>query len=237
MILDIQTLESWVDDITFKRAKQYYEGGYVEDLDIDIKDLPGNNKLMNISSSVISFNGFNSYEIEIKWDDITNNIQAYCSCHDNEEGYEDDGPCKHITAVLLKYIKEYESKLYKDNPQINEIDDLINNLRNASKEDSEYKRELNLEIKFFNGRSFEKPNIELKLGVEKNYVVKGMRKFLEAVLKGNSLEFGKNFTYDPSIHKFNEIDEKIMQMLLELRELDEEHGNSYGYYNPYGNSI
>jgi hypothetical protein len=237
LILDIQTLKSWVDDITFKRAKQYYEGGYVEDLDIDIKDLPGNNKVMNIVSSVISFNGFNSYQIEIRWDDITNNIQAYCSCHDNEEDYEDDGPCRHITAVLLKYITEYESKLYKDNPQINEIDDLINNLRNASKEGSEYKRELNLEIKFFNGRSFEKPNIELKLGVEKNYVVKGMKKFLEAVLRGNSLEFGKNFTYDPSIHKFNEIDEKIMQMLLELRELDEEHGNSYGYYNPYGNSI
>lgn len=237
MILDIQTLKSWVDDITFKRAKQYYEGGYVEDLNIDVKELPGTNKKMNITGSVISFNGFNSYKIEITWDDITNNIQAYCSCHDNEEDYEDDGPCKHITAVLLKYIREYESKLYKDNPQINEIDDLINNLRNAAREGNAYKRELNLEIKFISGDSFQKPSIELKLGVEKNYVVKGMRKFLEAVLKEESLEFGKNFTYDPAIHKFNKTDEKIMQMLLELRELDEEHGTAYGYYNPYGNSI
>lgn len=139
--------------------------------------------------------------------------------------------------MLIKYVRECQGKLSDGVHPVNEIDSLIDKLKHASEESSEYKRELNLEIKFYDGDYYHRPNIELKLGIEKNYVVKSMRRFLDAVLKEESLEFGKNFTYDPSIHKFNLTDEKIMQMLVELRELEGEHGNTFGYYNYYENSI
>lgn len=43
-MLDEKTLKSWVNDITYKRAKQYYEGGYVEELKIDTEKLNGQDK-------------------------------------------------------------------------------------------------------------------------------------------------------------------------------------------------
>lgn len=235
MILNIQMVQRWTDDSTLKKAKQYYEGGYVEELKIDVKNLPEPNKtkVVEIKSRVISFDGFNSCEVEVGWIDHSNQVKARCSCDDREG----KGPCEHITAVLLKYINEYQNIVFKSNQQVNEIDNLIEKLKYASQESNEYKRELNLEIKFYNGYSYYRSSIELKLGVEKNYVVKGMKNFLEAVLREETLQFGKNFTYDPSIHKFNETDEKIIQMFLELRELEEEHKNTYNYYKSYDNSI
>lgn len=233
-MLDEKTLKSWVNDITYKRAKQYYEGGYVEELKIDTEKLNGQDKknITTIKSRVISFNGFNSYDTQIEFDNFSGQLRGYCTCLDSEDSDEEGGygPCKHITAMLIKYVREYEGKLSDGNHAVNEIDSLIDKLKHASEEGSEYKRELNLEIKFYDGDYYHRPNIELKLGLEKNYVVKSMRRFLDAVLKEESLEFGKNFTYDPSIHKFNLTDEKIMQMLVELRELEGEHGNTFGYY-------
>lgn len=234
MFLNIQTIKSWVDDITYRKAMKYYDGGYVEELKINADNTIWRKKenIVEISSNVISFNGFNSYEVYIELDKNTNKTGVSCSCDDSKEY----GPCKHIAAVLLKYVNEYQGNL-QNNKQINEIDTLINEFKNVSKDSKEYKRELNLEIKFFNDKFSFKPNIELKLGIEKNYVVKSMKKFLYAVLLEESLEFGKNFTYDPSIQKFNETDEKIIQMLLELRELEEERENPYGYYPSYSNSV
>ncbi len=234
MFLNIQTIKSWVDDITYRKAMKYYDGGYVEELKINADNTIWRKKdnIVEISSNVISFNGFNSYEVYIELDKNTNKTGVSCSCDDNKEY----GPCKHITAVLLKYINEYQRHV-QINSQINEIDTLINEIKDISKDSKEYKRELNLEINFINDKLSLRPNIELKLGLEKNYVVKSMKKFLYAVLLEESLEFGKNFTYDPSIQKFNETDEKIIQMFLELRELEEERENPYGYYPSYSNSV
>ena len=240
-MLDEKMLKSWVNDITYKRAKQYYEGGYVEELKIDTEKVPGPGKksITVIKSRVISFNGFNSYDTQIEFDNFSGQMRGNCTCLDRDGSDEEGGygPCKHITAMLIKYVREYQGRQSDGRHSVNEIDSLIDKLKHASEEGSEYRRELNLEIKFSDGDYYHKPNIELKLGLEKSYVVKSMRKFLDAVLKGESLEFGKNFTYDPSIHKFNITDEKIMQMLVELRELEGEHHNNFGYYNYYDNSI
>ncbi|WP_392486159.1 SNF2 helicase associated domain-containing protein [Haloimpatiens sp. FM7315] len=235
MILSTQIIKNWVNDATFKSAKQYYEGGFVEDLKIENKNLTGfkKNKSIEINSRVISFSGFNSYEVNITLDSASNDVSAYCSCEDKK----DNAPCKHVTAVLLKYINEYQRKIYGEINKVNEIDNLIESLKNTTDESSQYKRELNLEIKFNDGKSYFKPYIELKLGVEKNYVVKSMKKFLLALLDREIIQFGKNFSYDPSLHKFNECDEKIIEMLLEIVEIEEEHENSSSFYRTYDKRI
>ena len=230
-------LKEWTNDINFKRAKQYYEGGYVEELKVETKVLPWikDGKSIIIKSRVISFNGFNSYGVELQWDSVIKSLKGHCSSPECEDGSRNTGPCKHIAAVLLKYVKEYQNNSSKKYG-VSEVDSLLKELKGFSEVGHDYKRDLNMEIKFFKERLNAKSSIELKVGLEKTYVVKGMKNFLSKVLEKEPLEFGKNFIYDPSVHKFNEMDEKLIEMLLEVRELEGER-SSYDYYNSYGNSM
>lgn len=230
-------LREWTDELSFRRAKQYYRDGYVEDLNIQSYKIPGkkDEDITSIETRVISFNGFSSNLAKVKIYNKSGRVTGECSCEDDER--EGSGPCKHITALLLKYINEYQNKstntVFKS-----DIDDLLREIRILSEANEDFKRELNLEIKFSNELTNEKPSIEFKIGLEKTYVVKSMRNFLTSVIKGEQVEFGKGFTYDPSLHKFNDIDEKLIDMCIEVREMDGERMyNRYDFYSSYNNSM
>ncbi|WP_286904335.1 SNF2 helicase associated domain-containing protein [Clostridium sp. UBA1652] len=225
-------IKEWTDDISFKRAKQYYEGDFIGPLEIKRFDIKGREKDRGliITGSVNAFNKFSSNEVEIQWDSLSNQIEVDCDCNEDR----DDGLlCKHIAAVLLKYTKEYQSSPNRV-PEKSDIDYLIEVLNEASGVSEDYKRELNLEVKFFEAKNYERAYIELKLGLEKKYIVKSMRNFLNSLIKEESITFGKGFIYEPNLHKFNEVDEKIMEMFMEIRDLEGE-GNNY-YYN-YNNPL
>ena len=129
-------------------------------------------------------------------------------------------------------IAETQIRAWADN-----IDSLLQDLKEASQINTDYKRELNLEIKFFEEQSYQRPYVELKLGLEKNYVIKNMRTFLNSLIQEESVEFGKGFTYDPNLHKFNTVDEQIMEMFMEIRDIEGDRTHSYDYYNPYSNTM
>ena len=229
--ISLQILKSFVDEITFKNAKEYYEGGFVGELNFNSEKI-SIFKDIKINAEVISFNNFNCYEVQIDWDHLSNGFSYSCTCELDEDRIN-NGMCSHVAAVLLKYMYEYQNKLYiTGNSNVtSDIDKLIESLKNASKDVLEYKRDLDLEIKLISGNSFEKPSLELKTGLTKNYVVKNMRKFLDAILENEALEFGKNFIFNPTLQKFKDEDEKIIDMLLELREIDDENtSNPYSYY-------
>ncbi|WP_315674525.1 SNF2 helicase associated domain-containing protein [Clostridium sp. 19966] len=230
-----ENLKEIVDDFTFRKGKQYYKEGYVEDLKIDeINDK--NEKALSIFTRVISSNGFNSYDVNLQWNNTTNSIKGYCSCP-AYENMEDAVPCKHIIATLLKYIKEYQPRIYSEEDS-SDIEDLINKIKSNSEANEDFKRELNLELKFFSETTSNRSHLEMKVGLDKKYVVKSIKSFIKAVNEENVLEFGKSFTFDPSIYKFNAVDEKLIDMMTEVMEVDEEKYNSYNfYYNKSGSSI
>jgi SNF2 family DNA or RNA helicase len=118
-----------------------------------------------------------------------------------------------------------------------DIDSLLEELKEVSEVSGDYKRELNLEIKFFEEQSYQRPYVELKLGLEKNYVIRNMRTFLSSLIQREAIEFGKGFTYDPNLHKFNTVDEKIMEMFMEIRDIEGERTTSHDYHNPHNNSM
>jgi SNF2 family DNA or RNA helicase len=227
--ISVEELKRITDDWAFKNAKLLYTGGYVENLKVTVQQSPflKEAKQIVINTRVISHSGFDSYNVRVEWDDITKRIIGNCSCEDYED-YE--GPCEHVAAVLLKYINENERNIIRENEK-SDIDVLLAGMKEASEDREDYKRELTLQIKFFYDKYVEKPSVELKVGLEKTYVVRGMKKFLNTVLEQEKLEFGKGFTYDPFLHRFNELDEKIMDMLMEIVEIDEEHTHGYDYYS------
>jgi SNF2 family DNA or RNA helicase len=233
-----EQIRAWSDDITFKRAKQYYEGGYVEPLEINESNMKGkkNIKQVSITTKVISFNGFNSNSVHIKWDYESYQIEGKCDCREYQEATDEELLCKHIAAVLFKYSKDYQNNLSGASKK-SDIDSLLEELKEVSEINDDYKRELNLEIKFFEDSLYNRSYVELKLGLEKNYVIRSMKNFLSSLMEEEVIEFGKGFTYDPNLHKFNTVDEEIMEMFMEIRDIEGERTNSHDYYNPYNNSM
>lgn len=238
MILTEAIIKQWTDEISFKRAKEYYKDGFVEKLEIDEVRTSGKSEpdRLIIETKVISFNGFNSNSVGLTLDNISGKVGVRCSCDEHRNSEGGTSVCKHIAAALLKYVKEHQG----NGPQVikSDIDDLLRELKSYSESNDGFKRELNLEIKFLNELYNGKPSIEFKIGLEKTYVVKNMKNFLSSVIEEEIVEFGKGFTYDPSLYKFNDVDEKLIDMCLEVREMEGERSSySYGYYNSYNNSM
>ena len=68
----------------------------------------------------------------------------------------------------------------------------------------------------------EKSSVELKIGENKLYVVRNIKEFFACYNSGfESMEFGKNFTYNPYLHSFKEEDLNIIELFKQANELEE----------------
>lgn len=240
MRLSEEQIKKWTNDIVYKRAKQYYEGGYVEDLEIESHKIKGvkNGRDIEVIGKVIAFNGFNSNTVQIGWKNQSNSISVDCDCaeYQTQAAHGEATLCKHIAAVMIKYAREYQNTASPDEIP-SDIDGLLEEMKDSSELGDSYKRNVNLEIKFFNRSKYERAYVELKVGLDKPYVVKGMRNFLSSLMKEEIITFGKGFTYDPSIHKFSDKDEKIVEMFMEMRDIEGDRTYSYDYFNPSNSSM
>ena len=145
--------------------------------------------------------------------------------------------CKHIVAVLIKYYKENSAN--KSSNTLNKMDRFIEQIKHSALEPIYQKKKLNLEVKYEHEINTDRcSSIELKVGENKNYVVKNMREFLSSVkLKKLNIEFGKSFTYDPRVYDFKDEDEELINLLLEIHEMDikvSPLNNSYNRYSGIG---
>ncbi|KUO61450.1 MAG: helicase [Gracilibacter sp. BRH_c7a] len=92
---------------------------------------------------------------------------------------------------------------------------------------------LDLELQINVGRQVI-AQLELKVGINRLYVVKDLKEFLFAIKTGRSLEFGMKFTYDSTRHRFKEEDQQIINMLQEmLNQYEAIHEISGSYYPTY----
>lgn len=59
-------------------------------------------------------------------------------------------------------------------------------------------------------------NIALRIGQERLYVIRNLSAFLRAMSGGETIAFGKGFTYDPSSMRFSQVDQKLFMLLSEI---------------------
>jgi SNF2 family DNA or RNA helicase len=213
-------IRNYADDITYKRGSDYFRMGKVIDLAVEIE----NNKYykFNVYSidAWVESSDFDEYNVQIVFNDKSGFSHFKCDCQIFSGGYGRRGVCKHVVAVLIKYIKQYQTKDAKTMYSM-KMDKLIRELRNNLVRNSSGKRDLHLQVKYCYDRSEEiTSSIELKLGVDRLYVVRNMREFLRALENSEILEFGKGFTYNPFEHKFCEEDRKLIDFFTEISELD-----------------
>ena len=197
----------------YKRGLDCYINNQVEYIEADEK-----NDDLNIRSRVSSSLGKDSYEVSIKILRGSTYISSNCEC--KYWGII----CKHSVATLIKYINEKDIILKESEKRRKRefIEIVKENFLKEITVDTNIK-DLCASYKLCIDS---KPNeryisLELKVGEDKLYVVKNVRGFLEAIVKKQKLAFGKNFIFNPYIHRFKEKDEKVINMLLEIYQYDQ----------------
>lgn len=145
-----------------------------------------------------------------------------CSCNDYRAnaGFNDKYICKHIAATFLKYVKAVEVKNGKTTAK--KEDDAGEWLLQYINNEIDRPREVaSLEIYINLIEDQEEPlyDVTFKIGTEKLYVLKSLEEFIKCRNSGKILEYGRDFTYDPSIHYFAKDDRHIIDFIEEYWEV------------------
>lgn len=203
------------DNFTYKRGLEYYVNGRVHDI--------------NVSKDGVFFQakvfGAKDYIVEVKF--RNNTLYTSCTCPAYGK-YK--GDCKHIVA-LLTYIKNRKEEIYEflEDGEVEEVFKAFDNVEYPS---NDTKQKIALKATLEIGVS-SLPAISLKIGQEKLYVVKSIKKLFESMDYGNEIVFGKNFTFEPSADYFSDDDKRFIKFLRKIYEIDKLNTeNSYYRIDP-----
>jgi SNF2 family DNA or RNA helicase len=159
----------------------------------------------------------------------------HCTCEAFHSLYNGKAACKHIVALLLKFMYKQElSSGMNKLKSFSKTDVLVDLLKKGfSQELPELKKELKLEVgytfEYINGRI---SSIDLRIGEDRTYVVKNIRQLLYSIsTNSGSIEYSKFFSFNPLVHTFSEVDQEIINLLLELYEIDFNIPQTRGYGN------
>lgn len=142
-----------------------------------------------------------------------------CTCPVGNDGW---GCCKHMAAVLL-LISEKDSQGFFRELRFRQAAKDIFNLfgdRQISLKSSVY-LEPTFELAKGDGTGKSlSPSLKLRIGQERLYIVKDIKRLLYYMENNLDLNFGKRFTYSPSRHEFKDVDLELMNLLREIYESD-----------------
>ena len=199
----IRTIVSSSDIIKGRTYPKYY----IDFAGVEQKD---NNNIFHFN--VESERTYDIYKVKIEG--LKGNINnVNCTCPQ----FRATRSCKHLAACLLNYSDDI---FYLDPKErlLNISQEIIKQFKPKTTK-REVKKQVNLEIEFVSGyRGFQ---IVLKMGVDRLYSVRNkMGHFFECYMdQEGTVEFGKQFTYNPQVHFFNKEDSEILDYLYELFEL------------------
>ncbi|AOT72621.1 DEAD/DEAH box helicase [Geosporobacter ferrireducens] len=172
--------------------------------------------------------GEKPYKVEAAFQKNGNMGHWECSC----PAYMNyDGACKHIIALLKLVQKEFQSQRISIEKQKNSAHEIFAYFEEFHEESGKAEVELGITFELEHIYKGVISSIELKIGESRLYVVRNMADFLENIERGEKIQFGKSFTYDPKRHRFSSVDKEIIELLLEIYENEKVVGNlSYNNY-------
>lgn len=214
------------DFSTYRKGLDYYYDGRVAHITY--------NRQKNVWIALVEGNYL--YEAKIIFDEKAGDIDYFCNC----PAHETYGQCKHTVSALFEIHEELNV-----NPDPNRYPFLISHPYFGGKSDYRNKKVTTKLIQLFaedqvietidRQAKVKKPikveyickleaaysghylfNIELKVGVERTYVVKKITEFLSCLSIGRPFEFTKKFTFNPMEHVLEEKDKEIVNQLLDI---------------------
>ena len=214
---------------TFERGMAYYRQGRV-------KSLRFHKNNMVVEATVQGSKSYSTYASFTQRGDI---IEAGCTCPAARKYW---GWCKHIVALLFTIMDHDKRGSFEAAIEGTPLDTkrgaslLFDNFDYTARIVN--RKPIKLDITYeVNVYEREMDNIagflSIKIGGSRLYVVRNIAKLIQAFKSEEPLEFGKNFTYDPSIHTFNPVDEKVMNLLKEIYEIHWAVEDK-NYYSPKG---
>lgn len=229
-INDIKIRQGCYNNATLIKGMQYYKEKRVKDIDI------------NEGTVEALVSGTKEYSVELVFapDGSIEDFECECPAH-----YEYLGYCKHIVAVLhyLKDLKTEDtleaykqiSELKSTQAAVNILGFFENRLNNLSR--IPVNLEITIEI-MKSPRNFREiiSAVSLRIGLEKLYIVKGIKNLMEALEAGRSIDYGKRFAFDPHLHTFKEEDKSIIEFFREMYQLDKTI-NRYSGYGSSGSNV
>lgn len=200
---------------TFLRGKEYNVSGAVREVKL----------YQRFASYEVAavLQGTKLYKTIIKFDENNKYSSCNCTCPAFQQ-YKD--PCKHVAALYF-YLTESEkfNKSFNYMAAGEFLDSYFSDIL------EENKKRVNLEYAI---QSIAYPGdlfgyLSIKIGIDKMYIVKNIRQFLDKIIVDGVIEFGKNFIFNGKIHEFKDEDKKVIQYLLELYSV-EKTVKSESYY-------
>ncbi len=225
-MLNRHSLKDMFGNTLYQRGLTYYNQGRVRNLIYSEEE----------GIWLATVYGSKHYHVELEF--LQDEIAHFCDC----PAHSTYDQCKHIVAVALEVLDELQ-----DQPKKEAVHHLLDQMENTSI-DPETKELTTQMIKLFSsfvGPSekdetisplSKKPlkceyylkideyawspfiTLEMKIGEERLYVVKKLSQLVQHVKKNEELEFTKNFIFDPKVHYFEEEDQEIINILMELNE-------------------
>lgn len=165
-----------------------------------------------------------------------NNGNYHCSC----QTFAEKQYCEHVYAVSLQIEEENQQKNkinFKNRILQQEAATLLSLFQEklSAHYDSGASQKKKLHVGYFLRLKIEEDgtslSLEIKVGTERDYVVKNISNFVTAVDKQQLVSFNKNFTYDPNEYYFSEKDQQILQHLFQISKVAEMYDTDTIYWS------
>jgi len=161
------------------------------------------------------------YKVEIWTDKQGDMINYSCSCPAFNQYY---GYCKHVVATLLALDNNDKVREEREAARSRQVFGEILNSFSIDEPAPTREAVLKPTLVFESGRDFlneGKAFITLNIGEDRLYVVKNFKNFLEKIQSGESLEFGKKFTYDPRHHFFSRENLEMLSLFNQILQVSD----------------
>lgn len=181
-----------------------------------IKSVQYNQERRTFTAAVL---GTKLYTLHMKFDMGGKLTDADCTCPLDKDRW---GCCKHMVAVLM-LIKEKDAQGFFHELRFRQAAKDIFNLFGD--------RQITIKSPVFVEPTFELtrdegsnkvglPALKLRIGQDRLYIVKDIKRLLYHMENNMELSFGKKFTYVPSRHEFKDRDLKLVNLLKEIYETE-----------------
>lgn len=214
-LTDEKIIEQVKSQNIYLRGCNYFNSNKVKDFSWD--------REKNIIDAEVM--GNERYDVSIKLSSTGNILSYHCNCPYAEDYY---GACKHIVAVL-KYVQNLLEQSWQDSRFNTRYS---NNILKYFQSLSSLKTELKIELtySYIDDNSYSTNSFfEFKVGENKLYIVKDIVKLIYAIKNRDLLTFGKNFSFNPEIHRLPYKYEKSLLILGEYTDSDLNYSYGYGY--------
>lgn len=191
--------------MAYQLGVAYYQAGKVGSLEYN----PAERKVKAFVAGTSRY----LIQLQLTPEGSLNSYQCSCPAFSHNSG-----ACKHIIAVL-KSTQVNLPLIYQKKANSSTTQEFLSFFENHTQDP--FKEELNLEVEldiYVVPRHRVAAEFSLKIGLQRLYVVKDVGLFLNSLHKGKTLEFGKQFTFEPHRQTFNAIDRPLIDFLLDMYE-------------------